>query len=96
MNMAAFLGKLKELKVKMAELENMEENLPDSSPEIAEEEKLENKVDQLVTTEEAEKDPELGEEEVLSLFGKKKKEAPKAGMKVAFAQKPKAKMGKYK
>lgn len=94
MNTQAFLSKLKELKQKMAELENLEQQEGEGEVDVLEkpEESIEDKVENLEASEAPAGDDEgeLGEEELLSMFGKVKK-APKPGMKVAVAVKPAAK-----
>ena len=112
MSMQAFMSKLKELKVKMAELENMEESMSPADEATAD--KAEGPIEGVEEnlgldkdapgeeTNEGESpssdDGKLSDDDVLDLFGKKKKPAPKAGMKIAIAvgkSSPKA-MGKYK
>lgn len=105
MSMAAFMGKLKELKLKMAELENMEAG-SDAPAEEVESPAVESVEEKAVggdePGEETNSDPaamkggELSDDEVLDLFGKKKKPAPKAGMKIAIAVGKPAAKGKYK
>jgi hypothetical protein len=104
MNMEALLAKLKELKIKMAELENAEGGMPSEAKEESSEaespevEKLEAKVDVLDLGKEEPKD-EMSDEDLMSAFGKKKKEAPKPGMKLAIASgksKGKPLFGKHK
>lgn len=106
-DMNAVLKKLKELKMKMAALENMEGDehegvdleegeAPQSSAIAALEKKddvdaLDNGVDSDVSS-------DISDDDMMELMGKKKKVAPKSGMKIAIAMKaskPKA-MGKYK
>ncbi len=88
MSMQAFMEKLKELKLKMAELENMEQSegsgehssaVQEESPAV---EKLEDKVDNLVPNDEAES--EMDDDSLMEAFGKKKA-MKKPGMKIAIA-----------
>ncbi len=103
MSMHAFMGKLQELKAKMAELESMEESLPgaEAVEEVAEESAMPGEevssAPEAVASEE-EKSEGLGEEEILDLFGKKKKPAPKAsGVMIAVGSHGRGKpMGKHK
>lgn len=107
MSMQAFMSKLKELKMKMAELENMEEALPPGdevkadAAEGAPMEDMEEKIglDKPDEVDEVPPGDQVDDEELMSMFGKKKKPVPKAGMKIAIAVgKPKMSpaMGKYK
>lgn len=98
MNMEAFMSKLKELKMKMAELESMEES--EGCNEMAEV-MGEEKPEMMASAPEKEEslDEKLSDDDIMEAFGKKKKMPPKAGMKVAMMiSKPKMKpaMGKYK
>lgn len=93
MNTQVFMAKLKELKQKMAELENLEQQESGGEVDVEEApvEGLEEKVDQLEAAPESgegeDKGGELDDDELLSMFGKVKK-APRPGMKVAVAVKP--------
>ncbi len=103
MKMEALMAKLKELKLKMAELENAEESGESPKEELAESEstaveKLEEKVESADLSKDP-AEPEMSDEDLMSAFGKKKKEAPKPGMKIAIAvgkSKGKPLFGKHK
>lgn len=110
MDMSAFLAKLKELKMKMAELENMEEQLPDDQQSAADKaegpemESLEEKIgvdkpEPVSGVSEEDGEGKLSDDELMDMMGKKKKPMPKAGMKIAIAVgKPKgmSMFGKHK
>lgn len=105
MSMQAFLGKLKELKLKMAELENMEDQLPQGEQEKAESaegdgmEGLEESMGIEKQDSPEDSGEEMSDDDLMSAFGKKKKEPAKPGMKIAFAfgkSKGKMPMGKFK
>lgn len=106
-DMSAFMSKLKELKMKMAELENMEEQLPGADQASADSaegpiEGLEEKLG-IDKPEDSESPPDesgqIGDDDMMEMMGKKKKLPPKAGMKIAIAvgkSKGKPLFGKYK
>lgn len=87
---AAFMSKLKELKLKMAELENMEDQLPEGEQKLAEAsespemQEMEESMG-IEKHEEPAEGSELSDDDLMEAFGKKKKMPAKPGMKIAIA-----------